>query len=124
MVIRSKSRRKNELRGIRASLNRFLSILFIVALGAGFLSGLFATSPDMFETADSYMDECALYDLDVKSTVGFSEADAEAARQTAGVAALQAARVLDAVLWDEDEVSYTARLYAIFFKQRQLHLLL
>ena len=30
-------RRRNILRGIRGSLNRFLSILFIVALGAGFL---------------------------------------------------------------------------------------
>ena len=50
-----KTRAKNIFRGIRGSLNRFLSILFIVALGSGFMAGLAATSPDMYATADRYM---------------------------------------------------------------------
>ena len=56
-----RTRRINILRSIRSSLNRFLSIVAIVALGSGFLAGLYAASPDMFETADSYLDDYRLY---------------------------------------------------------------
>lgn len=59
------------LRGVRQSLNRYLSILCIVALGAGFLAGLFAVAPDMFENADEYMDDYHWYDVDVKSATVF-----------------------------------------------------
>ena len=50
-------------------MNRFLSILFIVALGSGFMAGLAATSPDMYETADQYMDDYALYDVGIDQMV-------------------------------------------------------
>ena len=108
-----RTRRKNIVRGVGRSLNRFLSILFIVALGAGFLAGLFATSPDMYEAADRYMDEHDWYDLDVKASQGFTEEDASAIAQTAGVEAVQPARVVDMMLLDGDSNSLTARVYAL-----------
>ena len=55
-----KNRTKNIVRGIKKNLNRFLSILFIVAIGSGFMAGLAATSPDMYETADKYIEELYL----------------------------------------------------------------
>ena len=91
------ARRKNILRGIRQSLNRFISILFIVALGAGFLAGLSATTPDMFKNADKYMDEYRMYDIDVKATLGLTDSDVDAIAQVDGVALVQPARVLDMV---------------------------
>ena len=109
-----RTRRKNILRGIRGSLNRFLSILFIVALGAGFLAGLFATTPDMEESCDRYMDETRWYDLDVKASQGFTREDAAAIARTAGVEAVQPARVFDMVLTDGGAAEYTARVYALF----------
>ena len=108
-----RTRRKNIVRGVGRSLNRFLSILFIVALGAGFLAGLFATSPDMYEAADRYMDEHDWYDLDVKASQGFTDEDASAIAQTAGVEAVQPARVVDMMLLDGDSNSLTARVYAL-----------
>ena len=87
-----RTRRINILRSIRSSLNRFLSIVAIVALGSGFLAGLYAASPDMFETADSYLDDYRLYDLDIKAPVGFTEDDAAAVAALPGVEALLAAR--------------------------------
>ncbi|MDY4199785.1 MAG: FtsX-like permease family protein [Candidatus Fimadaptatus sp.] len=107
------ARRKNILRGIRQSLNRFISILFIVALGAGFLAGLSATSPDMFENADKYMDEYRMYDIDVKATLGLTDSDVDAIAQVDGVALVQPARVLDMVLVDKHDNELTTRVFAL-----------
>ncbi len=101
------------LRGIAGSMNRFLSILFIVALGAGFLAGLFATSPDMYESADRYMDEYDWYDLDIKSTLGFTAADVEAVAALSTVEKCQPARTLDVVLSDSEETGFTSRVFAL-----------
>ena len=103
-----RTRRINILRSIRSSLNRFLSIVAIVALGSGFLAGLYAASPDMFETADSYLDDYRLYDLDIKAPVGFTEDDAAAVAALPGVEALLAARCADMVLETADEPRITA----------------
>ncbi len=65
-------------RSIRKTSARFLSILLIVAIGCGFLAGLLATTPDMQDTADAYYDAHRLFDLDVRSTLGMTDADAEA----------------------------------------------
>lgn len=99
------------LRGIRSSLNRFLSIMFIVALGAGFLSGLMATTPDMEDAADRYMDDTNWYDMDIKAPLGLTEDDAAAIADCAGVGETCAAYVRDAVLEAEDESSFTARVF-------------
>ncbi len=101
------------MRGIAGSLNRFLSILFIVALGAGFLAGLFATSPDMYESADRYMDEYNWYDLDIKSTLGFTEADAEAVAALSTIDLCRPARTLDMVLQDSEDTGFTSRVFAL-----------
>ncbi len=107
-----KARSKNILRGVRGSLNRFLSILFIVALGAGFMAGLAATSPDMYMTADKYMDDYAMYDLDVKSTIGFNSADAEKIAELSCVLDVQAAKVVDLVLTNGKN-TYTTRVFSL-----------
>ena len=45
---------KDTLREIRHSINRFISILIIIALGVGFLLVLNVASPGMLKTADDY----------------------------------------------------------------------
>ena len=111
-----KTRAKNIFRGIRGSLNRFLSILFIVALGSGFMAGLAATSPDMYATADRYMDGYNWYDLDIKSTLGFSNDDLLAIRAENGIVYAQGARVVDTVLKASDDEAYTSRVFGILDK--------
>lgn len=108
-----KTRRKHVLRSIRGNLNRYFSILFIVALGAGFMSGLFATAPDMYETADGYMDSNAFYDINVKSTAGLTDSDKEAILAMEGVLSLEGARVLDLVLENAMHTAYTTRVFGM-----------
>jgi len=70
---------------IKTSLNRFLSIFLIVALGVAFFAGLRATNPDMIITADSYYDDSNLMDIRVLSNFGITDEDVEAISKLTGV---------------------------------------
>ena len=58
---------KDFFREIKYTLNRYVSILLIVALGVAFLAGIRATCPDMKLTLDHYLDEADYMDLRVLS---------------------------------------------------------
>ncbi len=70
---------------IKKTLNRFLSIFLIVALGVAFFAGLRATKPDMRLTADNYYDTNHLMDLRILSTLGLTKEDVKAISDTTGV---------------------------------------
>lgn len=76
---------KNIFREIKSTLNRFVAIFAIVALGVGFFAGLKATMPDMQQTAEQYYDEQGLMDLRLLSTFGFTEDDVTAISELDGV---------------------------------------
>ncbi len=70
---------------IKKSLNRFLSIFFIVALGVSFFAGIQSSAPDMRATGDYYFDDSGLMDMRVISTLGLTEDDLEALTEVEGV---------------------------------------
>ena len=70
---------------IRKSPGRFLSILFIVALGVAFFSGIRASEPDMRLTGDTYFDESNLMDIKALSTYGVTQDDVNAISKIDGV---------------------------------------
>ena len=70
---------------IRKSPGRFLSILFIVALGVAFFSGIRASEPDMRLTGDTYFDESNLIDIKALSTYGVTQDDVDAILKIDGV---------------------------------------
>ncbi len=71
----TKSLRKDLLREISKNKSRFLSILFIVALGVAFLAGVRATEPDMLYSLDRYYDGQEFMDLRIISTLGLTGDD-------------------------------------------------
>lgn len=60
---------------IKKSLNRFLSILFIVALGVAFFTGIRATEPDMQLSADKLYDTSSFMDIRIFSSLGLTKED-------------------------------------------------
>lgn len=66
---------KDVFRQIKATKNRFISIMIIVALGTGFFAGLKASSPDMISVAQEYYKETNLMDVEIISTMGFDDED-------------------------------------------------
>ena len=82
---------KDFFREIKFTMNRYLSILFIVALGVAFFAGIRATCPDMKETLDYYLDETNYMDIRVLSTLGLTDDDIQAIRDIEGVKAVDGA---------------------------------
>lgn len=106
-----KAQNKMMVRGIAKSFTRFLSIFGIVAIGAGFLAGLLAAAPDMKKSTDKYFDENNFYDVDIKSTVGFTADDIKALNGFDGVDKVMPAYVTDSILTDDNSNTYNARIF-------------
>ena len=87
---------------IKKSLNRFLSIFFIVAMGVAFFSGIQAAAPDMRYTGDYYFDDSRLMDLRVISTLGLTEDDLKAIGDVEGVQAVEGCRMEDVYCGEGD----------------------
>lgn len=66
---------------IKKNIGRFLSVLFIVALGVGFFAGLRETTPDIKTTLDNYYDENNLMDFKIASTLGLTDDDVESLKK-------------------------------------------
>lgn len=87
--------RKNFYMEIRRSFGRFISILFIVALGVAFFSGIRASEPSMKITGDAYFDKSDLMDIKAVSTLGITEDDVKAVRNVKGVGKAEGAYSAD-----------------------------
>ena len=73
----------NSFRKIKNSLGRFLSLIFIVALGSAFFSGIREASMDMIKAVDEYYDNTNLMDYKIVSTMGLTEGDLKAIEEVA-----------------------------------------
>lgn len=103
---------KDIFRSIRRSMSRFLSIILIVALGAGVFSGLAAVAPDMWDTGDDYFDRRNLMDMRLLCTYGFTEKDVAAIRGTEGVLGVFPTYSAD-VMARIGDADYTLRLHGL-----------
>ena len=96
---------KDILKEVRKSAGRFLSLLIITALGAASLVGILATSLDMQDFADKSYKDHNLYDVQVESTTGFTNADIAALRNTVGVHMVMPGYVYDFYLYKNNSTS-------------------
>lgn len=109
----SKTYRKNIRRTIRHTFSRFAAIFSIVALGVGFLAGLLATTPDMRYSGDRYFDETHLFDVRVVSTLGLTDADADALRTVDGVDGVMPAYSTDMLMQNGAGEVYVTRMHSL-----------
>lgn len=100
--MKKRALRKDFYMEIRRTINRFVSIFLIVALGVAFYSGIQSAAPDMEASGDAYFDRQSLMDFRVVSTLGLSETDVEALNALPGVSQAEGAYLTD-VLYGEDE---------------------
>ena len=86
------------LREVHHTFPRFLSLLVLSALAVCFLAGLRATAPDMKLSADASFDQQNLMDLHIASTLGLTQEDVDAIAEEEGVASVQGAYTIDALV--------------------------
>ncbi len=66
---------KDFFRGILKNKGKFISVFFIILLGAAFFSGLRSSKNDMLFSAEKYYDNQNLFDISVVSTAGLTDDD-------------------------------------------------
>ena len=103
--------RKDFLREIKKSWNRFLSILVIVALGVAFFAGIRSASPDMKLSADRYYDEENMMDLRVLGTWGLNEDDIEGLEKIEGIEEIEPVYSYD-VMGQVNDNQYVLKAYS------------
>lgn len=82
---------KDFIREIRKNSGRFISIFFIVALGAAFFAGVRSSKYDMKYSADIYYDQAKLMDFRIISTMGLTDDDVQDMKEVEGVAVVTGA---------------------------------
>lgn len=90
---------KMTLRSIRAFFGRYMALLLIVALSAGFFAGLKVTKDAMNHTGALFLTEQKFYDFRLYSTLGFTGEDAECFAKLSGVETAEATSTLDALIF-------------------------
>ncbi|MEG0903002.1 MAG: FtsX-like permease family protein [Lachnospiraceae bacterium] len=89
--------RKDFYMEIVKTRGRFLSILFIVALGVAFFSGIRASEPDIRYSGDAYFDEHNYYDIKILGTLGLTNEDIEAVSKLDGVDTVEGVHSTDVI---------------------------
>ena len=72
-------------REIKKNSGRYLSLLFIVALGTAFYAGVRSSQPDMTASADYYYDTTGFMDIRILGTLGLTGEDLEAVKAVDGI---------------------------------------
>lgn len=88
---------KNTFKKIFKSLGRFLSMLFIIALGISVFIGLRESTASMLYTADNYYDKYNLMDYKVISSYGLTEGDVDAIKNLNNVSKVIPSYSLDVI---------------------------
>ncbi|WMJ23604.1 FtsX-like permease family protein [Paludicola sp. MB14-C6] len=91
----NKTFRKEVRHSIKSSLSRFLAIMGIVALGAGFFAGLYSSAPYMRATAENYYDNSNFMDIHLISTMGFTKDDVAAIQSMSNVEGVMPSNSID-----------------------------
>lgn len=77
VMARNSAWRKNNRREIKHTIERYLAIMAIIALGTGFYSGLKITKSAMVNSMSSYLENQHMYDYRLLSTLGLTKEDEE-----------------------------------------------
>lgn len=86
---------KDNIKEIKNTYKRFISILLMAFLGVGFFAGIRASSPDMVDTIDKYYIEQNVYDIEVISTLGLTQEDVGELSKIDGVAEINGTYEMD-----------------------------
>lgn len=116
-----RAQRKDLFRELKHSLNRYLSIMAIMALGVAFYVGVRSSEPDMQLTADYFLDTSDFMDIRVIGTLGLTEEDVQAVGAVDGIAQAEGAYYAEAFL-ETDTKTFQMMLYSIGEKVNKVEL--
>lgn len=123
MVMKRNIMGKNLRQSIKRSLGRYLAILAIIALGAGFFVGLQATKTDMVETGQRFMDGQNMFDLRLLNTYGWTQNELDAISGMESVQDAEGVISMDVIARVGQGEESVYRLYSISERIDKVYLL-
>jgi putative ABC transport system permease protein len=108
---------KTVFRESKRYVSRCVVIFVVVALGAAFLSGFLAATPDMKTSIDRYFDRVNMMDIAIKASLGLSANDIEALRSLSEVEYVLPAYVTDALMSQSRNETLAVRIYGLPLEQ-------
>ncbi len=103
---------KDIFREIKNTSGRFISLIIITLLGATSVVGIPATAIDMRDIADKFYKEHNLFDLQLKSTIGFNDDDVDGIRNTKNIKEAMPTHTYD-VFVEMSGAAFTSRVFAL-----------
>lgn len=103
---------KDSVRKLKSSVFQYISIILIIVLGVAFFVGMNVVSPNMNHTAESYLKDSKIYDINLISTIGFDDKDVEVAKASDKINIAEGIYIQDVLVKDEDN-TLVARLNSI-----------
>ncbi len=111
--------RLSNIRDIKSTFKRFLSLTCMSLLGVGFFVGIKITSPDMLVTIDDYLDDRNVYDLKITSTLGFNDDNIKAIEELKSVGQVELIHSKDQVaIIDKEE--YAIKFIEVHSKMNKI----
>ena len=111
--------RLSNIRDIKSTFKRFISLTCMSLLGVGFFVGIKITSPDMLVTIDDYLDDRNVYDLKITSTLGFNDDNIKAIEELKSVGQVELIHSKDQVaIIDKEE--YAIKFIEVHSKMNKI----
>lgn len=107
-----RAQRKDLYRELKHSLNRYLSIMAIMALGVAFYVGVRSSEPDMQLTANHFLNTSDFMDIRIIGTLGLTEEDVQAIEAVEGIDKAEGAYYTEAFL-ETDTKMFQMMLYSL-----------
>lgn len=111
MVKMNETRKKDTLRLIKNTKERFFSLVAIIVIGVAFFVGVSGSSYIMGKNVDAYADETNLKDITIYSNYGFDEEDVSAVDQMSKVEKAEGSKFVD-VLASSSSSSKITRIHS------------
>lgn len=89
-------------RSIRTFYGRYIALLLIVALSAGFFAGLKVTKDAMGNTCNVFLSQQSFYDFRLFSTLGFTQEDVDKFSKLSGIGSAEGTYTADVMVTYDD----------------------
>lgn len=103
---------KDSIRKLKSSIFQYISIILIIILGVAFFVGMNVVSPNMENTAEKYLKNNKIYDIQLISTIGWEDEDIETVRNTEHVTLAEGTYTQDVII-ESEEKTLAVRLHSI-----------
>lgn len=104
---------KSIIKSIYKTLNRFLAIMLITALGVGFLTGLISATPDMQMSVNNFYNKNNFMDINIISSIGLQKEDINKIKSISDVEKVIPSYTLDLYLNGPNLETYSTRLHSL-----------